>query len=102
MGAGTGRESRVADGTVVERGGGARGPQEGPVVVEAPDRPAAQREDASPSSRKTCPMPRATFRFYEELNDHLPPERRKVDFEHPVKLIHTVRGVGFMLREGEP
>jgi uncharacterized protein with PIN domain len=24
----------------------------------------------------------ATFRFYEELNDFLPPEKRKVDFEH--------------------
>ena len=28
--------------------------------------------------------------------------RRKEDLEHTVKLIHTVRGVGFMLREGEP
>ena len=27
---------------------------------------------------------------------------RKVDLEQAVKLIHTVRGVGFMLREGEP
>ena len=27
-------------------------------------------------------MPQATFRFYEELNDFLPPERRKVAFEH--------------------
>ena len=26
----------------------------------------------------------------------------KIDAEFPVKLIHTVRGVGFMLREGEP
>jgi hypothetical protein len=25
-----------------------------------------------------------------------------VDLDHLVKLIHTVRGVGFMLREGEP
>src|SRR4030095_3645715 len=28
--------------------------------------------------------------------------RRKVDLDQPVKLIHTIRGVGFMLREGEP
>lgn len=28
------------------------------------------------------PMPTATFRFFEELNDFLPPERRKVEFEH--------------------
>jgi uncharacterized protein len=27
-------------------------------------------------------MPSACFRFYEELNDFLPPERRKVGFEH--------------------
>jgi len=27
-------------------------------------------------------MARARFRFYEELNDFLPPERRKVEFEH--------------------
>jgi two-component system copper resistance phosphate regulon response regulator CusR len=28
--------------------------------------------------------------------------RRKVDLEGPGRLIHTVRGVGFVLREGEP
>jgi two-component system copper resistance phosphate regulon response regulator CusR len=28
--------------------------------------------------------------------------RRKVDLEGSVKLIHTVRGVGFLLREGDP
>jgi two-component system copper resistance phosphate regulon response regulator CusR len=28
--------------------------------------------------------------------------RRKVDLDGPVRLIHTVRGVGFVLREGEP
>jgi DNA-binding response OmpR family regulator len=28
--------------------------------------------------------------------------RRKIDLDHPVKLIHTVRGVGFMLSENEP
>jgi DNA-binding response OmpR family regulator len=36
------------------------------------------------------------------IDVHIARLRRKVDFEHPVKLIHTVRGVGFMLREGEP
>jgi len=28
--------------------------------------------------------------------------RRKVDSDHPVKLIHTIRGIGFMLSEQEP
>jgi hypothetical protein len=30
-------------------------------------------------------MPKATFRFYEELNDFLPKYRRKTDFESPFK-----------------
>ena len=33
---------------------------------------------------------------------HIARLRRKVDLEHTVKVIHTVRGVGFTLREGEP
>jgi DNA-binding response OmpR family regulator len=28
--------------------------------------------------------------------------RRKIDLDQPIKLIHTVRGVGFMLSENEP
>ena len=36
------------------------------------------------------------------IDVHIARLRRKVDLEQPVKLIHTVRGVGFMLREGEP
>jgi DNA-binding response OmpR family regulator len=28
--------------------------------------------------------------------------RRKIDSDHPVKLIHTIRGIGFMLSEQEP
>jgi DNA-binding response OmpR family regulator len=35
------------------------------------------------------------------IDVHIARLRRKVDAEHPVKLIHTVRGVGFMLREEE-
>jgi DNA-binding response OmpR family regulator len=35
------------------------------------------------------------------IDVHIARLRRKVDLEHNVKLIHTVRGVGFMLREGE-
>ena len=31
------------------------------------------------------PMPEVTFRFYEELNDFLPPEKRKRDFQSPFK-----------------
>jgi two-component system, OmpR family, copper resistance phosphate regulon response regulator CusR len=36
------------------------------------------------------------------IDVHIARLRRKVDLEQPIKLIHTVRGVGFMLREGEP
>jgi DNA-binding response OmpR family regulator len=36
------------------------------------------------------------------IDVHIARLRRKIDHEHAVKLIHTVRGVGFMLREGEP
>jgi DNA-binding response OmpR family regulator len=35
------------------------------------------------------------------IDVHIARLRRKVDLDQPVKLIHTVRGVGFMLREGE-
>lgn len=36
------------------------------------------------------------------IDVHIARLRRKVDVEAAGKLIHTVRGVGFMLREGEP
>jgi two-component system copper resistance phosphate regulon response regulator CusR len=36
------------------------------------------------------------------IDVHIARLRRKVDHDHAVKLIHTVRGVGFMIREGEP
>lgn len=36
------------------------------------------------------------------IDVHIARLRRKIDHDHAVKLIHTVRGVGFMLREGEP
>jgi two-component system copper resistance phosphate regulon response regulator CusR len=36
------------------------------------------------------------------IDVHIARLRRKIDAEGPMKLIHTVRGVGFMLREGEP
>ena len=36
------------------------------------------------------------------IDVHIARLRRKIDGEGLVKLIHTVRGVGFMLREGEP
>jgi DNA-binding response OmpR family regulator len=35
------------------------------------------------------------------IDVHIARLRRKVDLERAVKMIHTVRGVGFMLREGE-
>ncbi len=36
------------------------------------------------------------------IDVHMVHLRRKVDQDFPVKLIHTVRGVGFILQEGEP
>jgi uncharacterized protein with PIN domain/sulfur carrier protein ThiS len=36
-------------------------------------------------------MPRATFRFYSELNDHMPPERQRVPFEQELPDQATVR-----------
>jgi DNA-binding response OmpR family regulator len=36
------------------------------------------------------------------IDVHIARLRRKVDLDHPLKLIHTVRGVGFTVREGEP
>src|SRR5499433_3272828 len=36
------------------------------------------------------------------IDVHIARLRRKVDLEQSPKLIHTIRGVGFMLREGEP
>ena len=36
------------------------------------------------------------------IDVHIARLRRKVDAEHPIKLIHTVRGVGFMLRSDDP
>ena len=36
------------------------------------------------------------------IDVHIARLRRKVDLDQRVKLIHTVRGVGFMLKEGEP
>ena len=35
------------------------------------------------------------------IDVHISRLRRKIDLDHPVKLIHTVRGVGFMLRAGD-
>ena len=37
-----------------------------------------------------------------DLDVHIARLRRKVDADQAAKLIHTVRGVGFVLREGEP
>jgi DNA-binding response OmpR family regulator len=36
------------------------------------------------------------------IDVHIARLRRKIDADHPVKLIHTIRGVGFMVSEGEP
>lgn len=36
------------------------------------------------------------------IDVHIARLRRKIDLDRPVKLIHTVRGVGFMLHEDEP
>jgi DNA-binding response OmpR family regulator len=36
------------------------------------------------------------------IDVHIARLRRKIDLDRPTRLIHTIRGVGFMLREGEP
>lgn len=36
------------------------------------------------------------------IDVHVARLRRKVDVDYPSKLIHTIRGVGFMVRNGEP
>ena len=36
------------------------------------------------------------------IDVHIARLRRKIDADQPVKLIHTIRALGFMLREGEP
>lgn len=36
------------------------------------------------------------------IDVHIARLRRKIDLDQPVRLIHTIRGVGFMLREEEP
>jgi DNA-binding response OmpR family regulator len=36
------------------------------------------------------------------IDVHVARLRKKVDADHPVKLIHTMRGVGFVLRDSEP
>ena len=36
------------------------------------------------------------------IDVHIARLRRKVDADHPIRLIHTIRGIGFVIREGEP
>jgi two-component system copper resistance phosphate regulon response regulator CusR len=36
------------------------------------------------------------------IDVHIARLRKKIDLDQELKLIHTIRGVGFMLREGEP
>jgi DNA-binding response OmpR family regulator len=36
------------------------------------------------------------------IDVHITRLRKKVDYESPTKLIHTIRGVGFLVKEGEP
>jgi DNA-binding response OmpR family regulator len=36
------------------------------------------------------------------IDVHIARLRRKIDLDRPTRLIHTIRGVGFMLCEGEP
>lgn len=60
--------------------------------------PLRKRPTGPPAQR-----PRAMFRFYEELNDHLPPERRKTPVEHPLcgdpKVGSLIKAMGVPLRE---
>lgn len=50
-------------------------------------------------------MTRATFRFYEELNDFLPPERRKQSFDHDCSenatVKHAIEAIGIPHTEVE-
>jgi DNA-binding response OmpR family regulator len=45
---------------------------------------------------------RASTTLDNVIDVHVARLRKKLDAEHAVKLIHTIRGVGFILREGEP
>jgi DNA-binding response OmpR family regulator len=36
------------------------------------------------------------------IDVHIARLRKKIDLDYDLKLIHTIRGVGFMLRQGEP
>ena len=53
-------------------------------------------------ARDVCKETARTTPLDNVIDVHIARLRRKVDLEQNVKLIHTVRGVGFMLREGEP
>ena len=47
-------------------------------------------------------MYRGKLELTQEELSHIMRLRRKVDPESEIRLIHTVRGVGFVVREGEP
>jgi DNA-binding response OmpR family regulator len=62
----------------------------GPVVSREP-----LARDVWKETARTTPLDNV-------IDVHIARLRRKVDPEEAAKLIHTVRGVGFVLREGEP
>jgi len=53
-------------------------------------------------ARDVWKEPRRSSTIDNVIDVHVARLRKKVDAERPVKLIHTIRGVGFMLCEGEP
>ena len=87
----------------VTRGGRPRGSHRARVraarVSDAPRGPGRVARDLArdvwKETARTTPLDNV-------IDVHIARLRRKIDLERPVKLIHTVRGVGFMLREGEP
>jgi len=52
-------------------------------------------------AREVWKEPRRSSTIDNVIDVHVARLRKKVDAERPVKLIHTIRGVGFMLCEGE-
>ena len=65
------------------------------------------RHDGEVVSRETLARevwkePGRTALLDNVIDAHIMRLRRKIDNDYAVKTIHTVRGVGFALREGDP
>ena len=71
-------------------------------VIPAPKRKRAAYIKLARVARDVWKETARTTPLDNVIDVHIARLRRKVDADYPVKLIHTVRGVGFVLREGEP